>query len=373
MHYSLTQLKEFSKNFTEQLLKSSQGEKNSLLFAKNYLPQKSLAKNTDKFQVIMIGGSHLESAQAKIINNKVEFSNFTEKDINKLTSKDIFLNLIEEAIYPQTEVLSVNFAFPIAPILIEDKLDGVLLRGPKGHDFTGLIGQQVGLEIEKYIFQKRGQKIQVTLANDTVALGLATKEFDTFTWQNCTVGIVGTGTNFGVFKDEKTFINIESGNFDGFVQTESGKLIDLESSNTGSQFFEKEVGGNYLVEHFNIDAKLLGMDIEIENSKQLSEIAGDPSHPGQTTASDIFRRSAQLIACQINGIREYKFLLNQIQEGQKLNILMEGSLYWKGYEYSKNVDFYLQHLGLTEQDYQIYYLENMGLVGIARLALTGSN
>jgi hexokinase len=369
MRYSTTELKRFSKNFADELYSSSQGVKNSLLFANNLLPQKPLIQENQNFQVLMIGGSHLESAIAKLVSGRVELSNFSQKDLPKITSKDIFLEIIEAAVELQTKVLSINFAFPIEPILSNNKLDGVLLNGPKGHDFDGLIGKKVALEIENYLLQKRGQKIQVTLANDTVGLGLATKEFDSFTWQNYAVGIVGTGTNFGIFENENTFINIESGNFNKFEQTESGKLIDLESSNPGKHLFEKEVGGNYLVKHFNIDAKLQGINLEIESSKQLSRVAKDLSHPGQFIASDIFARSSQLIATQIYGIYQYKQLLNLLNPEQKFHILMEGSLYWKGFEYSNNVDFYLHELGLAKQDYQIHCLENMGLIGIARLAL----
>ncbi|MEI6729010.1 MAG: hypothetical protein WCK98_05195 [bacterium] len=369
MRYSTTKLKQFSKNFSDELFSASQGIKNSLLFAVNPLPQTALIQGNQSFQVLMIGGSHLESAIAQLIDDRVQISNFSQKDIPKLTSKDIFLEIVEAAIHPQTMILSVNFAFPIQPILSNNKLDGILLNGPKGHDFLGLIGEQVGLEIENYLLQKRGQKIQVTLANDTVALGLATKEFESFTWQNCAVGIVGTGTNFGIFQSQNTFINLESGNFNKFEQTESGKLVDLESSNPATQFFEKEVGGNYLVNHFNIDAKLQGINLEIKSSKQLSDIAKDLSHPGQFIASDIFARSSQLIAAQIYGIYQYKQLVNHLQPEQKFHILMEGSLYWKGFEYSNRVNFYLHELGLAKQDYQIHYLENMGLIGIARLAL----
>lgn len=369
MRYSIIQLKRIANDFCQELINSNKGLKSSLLFAQTPLPKVSLVSMKNSLQVLMIGGSHLESATAKLVSGQIELSNFYQRDLPKLTNSEIFFKIIEETVKPETEILSVNFAFPIQPISSNNKLDGVLINGPKGHDFKGLIGKQVGLEIENYLQKIRGQKIQVTLANDTLALGLATKEFSSFNWKNCAVGIVGTGTNFGIFKDETCFVNLESGSFNLLDRTESGKLIDLESSNRGKQLFEKEVGGNYLVQHFNIDAKLNGLNLEIENSKQLSDVAKNPSHPGQYIASEIFARSSQLVASQIYGIWQYKQILKELELDSKLNILMEGSLYWKGFEYYNTVDFYLEQLGLARKDYQIYNLENMGLIGIARLAL----
>ena len=367
MRYTVTELREFSKNFTEELLQASKGAQNSLLFAKNSLPKVNFVQQNQEFQVIMIGGSHLESATARINQNKVLLTEFYQYDIPKLTTKEMFLQTVSKAVNPETKLICINFAFPIRPIFREKKLDGVLLRGPKGHDFEGLIGLEVGLEVEKYILENLKQKVDIILANDTVALGLATKEFNDFTWENSVVGIVGTGTNFGIFESQDTFINIESGNFNKFKQSESGKIIDLESSNALHQWFEKEVGGEYLVKHFNLDAKLDGLDFELESSKELGNILEDIKHPCQHIVADIFSRSSQLIAAQIYGIWEYKNLNSRLQEGQKLMLLMEGSLYWKGFEYSQKVDFYLKQLGLTPQNYEIRFLENMGLKGISRL------
>ena len=55
----------------------------------------------------------------------------------------------------------INFAYPVTPLLRDGRLDGVLLRGMKENRFTGLVGQEIGGSIEKYILEKQKRQIQV--------------------------------------------------------------------------------------------------------------------------------------------------------------------------------------------------------------------
>lgn len=370
MEYSILQLSNFCDNFLHELTDASKGIKNSLLFAKNPLPKTSFVDDNQEFLSLVVGGSNLASSKVKIVNNRVVLGKVHQQALPKLETKEIFLEILSDIIDPEIRLITLNFAYPITPIFRDDKVDGILIRGPKEHNFVGLIGQQVGQVIEQHLLDIRGQKVDVLVVNDTVGLGLASRQITGFDWQNTLVGVVGTGTNFGFYQNKDIFINLESGNFDKFSQSDTGKIIDTNSSNPGQQWFEKEAGGAYLVKHFNLICKQKGISLELETTEQMSQLLQQSSDK-QTAeiVADIFDRSASLIAMQIFAIYKFKIASGVIIDTQKVMILLEGSLYWHGFGYKSKVDFYLNKLGLNKDNYQIHHLKNAGLVGVAGLAI----
>src|SRR6266568_1821721 len=72
-------------------------------------------------------------------------------------------------------------------------LDGVLLRNTKEHDFTTLIGEEVGLAIEEEVKKKFNKEIHVSVANDTVCAALSgLNQFEPTTIASF---VAGTGVN----------------------------------------------------------------------------------------------------------------------------------------------------------------------------------
>jgi len=303
--YPLSTLKQIRDSFIDELSRSNQGKKTSLSFLKNPLPQKPLIKEGEMFQVIIIGGSLIKSALIK--DNKT--ISFIEDKIPQLSTKEIFLSFVEKYLDKKVNYIVINFAFPLQPLLKDNLLDGKLSSVTKEHKLAGLINRFIGVELEKYIYQKQKRKIKATVANDTICLLLS--GLSKTHWQNIIAGVVGTGTNFAFFLDRNTAINLESGNFNKFPQTATGKIIDKNSLNPGKQLFEKEVSGAYLYQHYN------HLALPLNSTSELNQLA----EKGDFLAQRLFERSASLIACQIAGIYAYqesnfKFQISPVRQAQ---------------------------------------------------------
>jgi hexokinase len=363
MLYTLDQLNQFRQNLWQEVQAAAEGQTNSLAFAKNPLPAHNLVADREVFQVMMIGGSHLETAQARFREKQLELEGFWEEDIPKLHSREIVCQLVEKFLSPEVQVVCLNFAYPLEAFNRRGGLDGTLLRAPKEHKFEGLVGEAVGQTIEKYIREKTGRQVRVLVGNDTTALGLSglTLKYPEYQPREMLAGVVGTGFNFGLFQDDHTFINLESGNFDKFTQSVSGSAIDQQSNNPGQQRLEKEVGGAYLVSHFNYLAQQYGLEGELQDSKELSEVAQQDSGQLSELARKLLSRSASLVAMEIAALKDFA-------QAEKILVILEGSLAWKGYGYLESLRYYLEKLEIPAEQYELFQEEQMGLKGIAKLA-----
>lgn len=366
MLLNIDTLSEISKNFTREIISAKSEKKSSVSFIKNYLPTVPLIKEKEVFQVLMIGGSHIESVLVSIENDFVKILKNHEDDVPAIDNREILCQVFAKNLYPEINTVAVNFAYPITPFLRnENKLDGSLYSATKQHKFIDCIGSNVGEMFENYISKTYNRKIDVSLCNDTVALGLASFGFDNqYKKTQIITGVVGTGYNFGFFENDNLFINLESGNFDKFSPSSSVLEIDKNSNNPKKQLLEKEVGGAYLAWQFNLLAKKENLNIEISDTRELSQVALKKGKAGEI-ARNIFEKAASLVAMQIKAIYDYK----KNTEDYKILILLEGSVYWKGYKFKEYVDYYLAKMGLTENYYEITAIERIGIIGAARLVV----
>jgi hexokinase len=244
-------------------------------------------------------------------------------------------------------------------------LDGELANGSKEHKLSDLVGKAIGLEIEKDVLLKLNQTISVAVCNDTVSLGLA--GMDSLESQGnksvaMAVGIVGTGYNFGFFDSSKTFINLESGNFSNFKSSSTLSDVDIKSSNPTRNLFEKEVAGAYLWQHFNLISVQHGLNTTVSDSVKLSDLAQNDSTQAGEIARGLFVRSANMVAAHIAALAD--FMLESDLK-QKLNLFIEGSVFWKGFEFEKNVKLALKDL--TDKEIEIREIEDSAILGAARL------
>jgi hexokinase len=359
----------FTKSLVKELLEASQGQENSIKYLKSDLTRKSLVQEGELFQVIMIGGSHLESALVKFEKGEFLMLNFKETEIEKLTTNQIFFDYIENFLEPEIKIVALNFAYPIAPFTRDGRFDGKLVAKPKGHTFKGLYQKNVGEELEKYFLEK-GREINFTICNDTTAIGLSSFDWTDFRPEDSITGVVGTGFNFGLFENKKTFVNLELGNFNKFEQTKTGKIIDDHSNNKGFQLLEKEVGGGYLYQHFNYLVKESGSGLEIKNTKELSILLATGKFADKEHALQVYKCSAEFVAGTIFGLYEFKKIQNKF-ENFKMLVLIEGSLYWKGYQFKEMVNQKLLELGMDLNNLKIDQTRKIGLKGAARLVLAG--
>ncbi|PIP51924.1 hypothetical protein COX09_04455 [Candidatus Beckwithbacteria bacterium CG23_combo_of_CG06-09_8_20_14_all_47_9] len=83
------------------------------------------------------------------------------------------------------------------------------------------------------------------------------------------------------------------------------------------------------------------------------EISGD-----KQIARDLFKRAAQLLACQVAGIARFK--------KRPMVFVMEGSLFWVGYNFRKTV---AETVKLLSPDFPVAFkaIKDCGIVGAAKL------
>lgn len=341
-------------NFAQALL---QGVSGSLPFIKHNLAPTSLVKEGETFQTLVIGGSFYQKAMMKKVGENIQIISHDQGPQPPFLTESDLMEFIETHIDPAVSIVALNFAYPMTPVQRKGILDGVLQHGSKENTFDGLVGKRVGEAVETYMQGRRGQKIRVSTANDTICLllsGLIHHE-----WDSIAAGIVGTGMNFAIFLDEKTTVNLESANFNEFPQSEAGREIDRISASPGDALYEKEVSGAYLYQHFNILAKKRGIPFHvIDSSKQLDVLVHDENEDVARLAREILDHSAGLTAAQIAGILEFC--------KRDLVFIMQGSLYWKGTGYKERVEQLVAELA---PDYHASYEQvlHSDLFGAAKL------
>ncbi len=365
--YSLEELQEIRNNWRLELDNSTTGQTTSLIFAKHtVIPAQP---SSEKGLVIVVGGSHLIVAQIARQNGIVEILTYDKSSLPVLEAKEILFSLLEKQIPKDISKIALNFAYPLQPAqrsgLIPtgaprsgDSLDGLLLAPSKEHQFGGLIGQNVGQELEKYLEARFSRKFQVAVANDTVCLVLA--GLSQSSPDNLAGGIVGTGFNFGLFLDRQTLVNLEAANFNKFPQSTTGKIITQESQEPDKGWYEKEVSGAYLYKHYNLLAKEQKLK-EVSSTVELNTLAAGAQPEGKL-AQALFARSASLVAAQIAGVYDFK-------KQNQLNLVMEGSLFWRGWNYKNLVYKHLQAMDLTLNHLQVFKIERSYLLGAAELIL----
>lgn len=338
-------------------LKKSRHEQTSIPFIKHSLSSAPIVRPDEEFQTLTIGGSVCQSDRMKLTDSILSLNHKVENQPSFLTDTD-FLEYLEHVIEPTVSIVALNFAYPLTPIQRGGLLDGILVSGSKENTFDGLIGKPVGETIEEYFMKKRGQSLRVSVANDTICLLLS--GLTKYSWDNLAAGIVGTGLNFALFLDRHTAVNLESANFNAFDQSEEGKIIDASSASSGDALFEKEVSGAYLYMHYNIKAEKAGVTGRIQDTKELDSLASstDPKlSKEKDIALSVLTHSAQKVACQIAGIMDF--------QQRDLTFVMQGSLFWKGYEYKKIVKNTTQQL--SKYTATFVTIENADLLGASKL------
>ena len=352
-------------SFYSELVGASQGHKTSLLYSKTTPPVKLQIEDRTQFQVMVVGGTNFVSATMLRQDGVLPIFKTTKQKTPVLDCTKTLVRLIIEHLEPETKIVALNFAFRINPVIRENILDGILLSGSKGHILADLIGKIVGFEVENEIFKKMGRKVTVAVCNDTVSLGLAGLDFlerNRQSHQKIAVAIVGTGFNSGFFDASNSFINLESANFNNFKHSQSLDILDQSSSTPGQNMFDKELAGRYLPKHFNLLSAQNGLNITVKDSQQLSELAQkDHSKAGQI-ARQLIQKSANMVATHMAAIAD--FILKS-EPKEKLNFFVEGSVFWKAFEFEKK-----ERLALTElsdKEIEIHKIENSAIVGAARL------
>ncbi len=348
-------LKQITKNFKDELTFSSQGKKTSLPFIQNPLPKTSVVADGETFQVLVFGGTNARSALVKKQGNNLQIIKILEQQCPMFSTKNVFLSFLANNLDPEITTLAINFAFPVKPVYHNGKLEGELITGTKEHAFEGMVGENVCVEIEAYIKNKTGKSIEVSLANDSICLLLSGLTQDKS--EHIGACIVGTGTNVAFFLSPTTAVNVESGYFNKFPQTEPGKKVDEHSLEKGTKLFEKETSGQYLYQYFNYAASNIP-GASIKETRDLDMIAANKQHKLSGLALDVITHSASLVACQLAGIVEFS--------KKDMKFVVQGSLFLKGYKYSEILQKTLTTL-IPEYKVSFIHIEDADILGAGKL------
>ena len=170
-----------------------------------------------------------------------------------------FFDSLAERLRPVIDrATSVGFCFSY-PAEITPECDGRLLRWTKQVQATEVVGKMVGAGVAEAVRAKFGREVSVRIINDTVATLLAGKSAGVSRKYSSYVGfILGTGTNMAYVERTERIgkanlppggcmaINVESGNFNGFPQSDFDREMDAPLPDRGSGTFEKMISGGYL-------------------------------------------------------------------------------------------------------------------------------
>lgn len=330
----------------------------SLPFIVTQLPSNSLAEDNEPFEVLIIGGTLGGKAICVKKNKTVSVvKQELDRKIPSIATKEELLNYVALSLEDNINLLAINFAYPLRPIFRKGKLDGELLDiGTTGKAVSApdLIGTVIGENLETYIQNHYGKSVNVAVGNDSLCLSLAGKGIPNINVNQLGFGIVGTGLNFGFFLTPHAVVNLESHAFEKFQQTELGETL---AKKTGSPY-GKETNGENLYKHFNYFLEKEGIDYpHLTSTDQLDDLVKMHAPIVTQAAKDTLLRSAQLVACQVAGIMEFK--------NADMSFVMEGGLFWQGEGYKKSVEETVKLL--TKHSATFIKIENSNLYGAAQL------
>lgn len=277
--------------------------------------------------------------------------------------------------------LPVGYCFSYPSEVLPDR-DAVLLRWTKNIDVPGVVGERVGDALRGALDEAGLQPGPIAVLNDTVAALLATAipTDHGAAPRSARDGIgliVGTGTNMATYFDADEApklatlgtrgpmaFNLESGNVDPSL-TEADDAVDAASPNPGHQRFEKAVSGYYLPFLFKAVHPTHSLDPN-QGSAPLSELAeSGPPGPEKDTARALFERSADLVAAALCAIFD-----SFTHDAGRVDILAEGSLFWRTPGYRARVEEMLSALAGPKQPFSIVRIKDANLYGAAFAALS---
>jgi hexokinase len=352
-----SELQQIAENFTNEIRAAASGKPSSLPFIINELPATSLVAEGQTFQVMGLGGTIFRSAFITKTANGLQVSNPLERSHPLFATKDAFLSFVAENLHPTTELLAINFAQALDPVFENGKLDGKLAAQTKEHKFDGLLGQKVCAELEHFIEQQSGRKVRITVANDTICLMLS--GLTQYPADSLAAGIIGTGLNFAIFLDKTHAVNLEAGQFNKFTPSPETEIVDKYSEKPGNYIWEKEIAGAYLHQHFNLQLQENHIKYpSIANTRELDTVIRQEIPNVSNIALDVMHTSAQLAGAMMSGILKFY--------GKDVTFVMQGSLFWKGYDYKTTVENTIKEL-VPEYKATFVHIEYADYLGAAKL------
>lgn len=317
---NLENIDSIADRFSTEIASAKESNYSSIKYIQTHLPSGPMIINPTKACIVIVGGSHLRITEIEIDKERYKEIGSSRSDLPLLESGAELLELIAERIPSSTELILLNLAFPVSPIMEDGMLDAVLLEESKGHSLKDLLGKRAGKELKNYLKRNMNRDVRVSCVNDNICTTLSVPTYPTIGF------IAGTGINVGFRKEADKIVNLEAGYFDGFRS--NSDLVSIEKKD---KKFETEIAGAYLPFHYNHLKK--NDCLEISKAKHLSRLAKE----GDKLAIDLLSYSATLTASVLAGTIRYL-------STEEVNIVVEGSLVIKGYEYLSTMKYALHKL-----------------------------
>ena len=112
----------------------------------------------------------------------------------------------------------------------------------------------------------------------------------------------------------------------------------------------------YLFQHYNKELKLQKLPLSpISKTSELDILAQN----GNSLAVELLHRSAKLIACQISAIMDFR--------NTDMTFVMEGSVFWKGFEYKKTVEETVSQLSAHQAEF--VHIQDSNIFGPTHLVM----
>ncbi len=253
--------------------------------------------------------------------------------------------------------------------------DAKLVRWTKGLDVHDVVGRPVGSALLAALARRGVANPSVVVVNDTVATLVAASAHPTSPNPAHSIGlIVGTGTNMAAYYNAGgapkldhfgwpglMAVNLESGNFTPPGLTPADDAADAISDRPGVQRFEKAVSGQYLPYVFAAMCPDLPDFDPAMGSETLVNF--DRATEAGQIAQQILDRSADLVAAGLVAVGKH---------WPVIEVLAEGSLFWKVPGYKRRVENRAEELLAPGRTLRVHKLKHANLLGAAAAALSGA-
>lgn len=236
----------------------------SALMIPTYLSNDGVVPKNKPAVVIDAGGTNFRSALVTFNDSGYEVTDMQKTKmpgIEKSCTWDEFISFVADRIEPLLDRAdSIGFCFSYSAD-ITPEMDGRVHRIDKEVVVKGSEGQLIGESLNKELAKRNIFGKKVVILNDTVAVLLGgASVLDKSEYSGFIGQVSGTGTNtcvslprceigkLGTSETGGMIVNAESGLYDGLRGGDKDAILDSESHNPGSKYFEKLTAGVYLGE-----------------------------------------------------------------------------------------------------------------------------
>lgn len=291
--------------------------------------------HTDRYGKIVIPNIHIRPIPGS--EDAVTSDEFFE------TIADIIIETADAASYPSSAnaISHIGFCFSF-PAEITEKLDAKILKWAKELKISGGTGNYVAASLRNALKQINAPVIKVLNDATATLLGSYNKAQIAF--------VLGTGSNMAFVDEDGQIINLESGTYDCFPQSNFDIQLDRASSNPGESLAEKMISGAYLDELVRITedaARKAGFRDTVSADLTLHD----------AIRATIAARAGKIAAAEISAVIEYLHT-----DSKEITIIAEGSTFYKAQGLHASIEKFLPKVKFIN-------IDSATLIGAARVVL----